>query len=143
MADFERITTVGVGADAAFALFADPLRIPEYVGPMTHVESTAIDGDPDAEPEEEAGGGRGAGLRRSAPPPDAVQASFLADASRRRVEWGLPGASYGGSIEVTPGTPSTSQVTIRLHVRDDAPAAEIDRMLDQTVRTIGRLLSGR
>ena len=142
MANFERTTTVGVGADAAFALFADPLRLPEYVGPMTHVGSTAIDGDPNAEPEDEAGVGGGAGLRRPAAPAVA-EARFLADAARRRVEWGLPGAEYSGSIEVAAGTPSTSQVTIRLRVRDDAPAVEIERVLDQAVRNIGRLLSGR
>ena len=49
MADFERTTTLGVGADTAFAFFADPERIPEYVPTMAHVETIAVDGDESAE----------------------------------------------------------------------------------------------
>jgi hypothetical protein len=131
MADFERTTTVGVGADAAFAFFADPSRLPEYVTTMRLEETTAIDGDPAAEPEDGA-----------ARPHAASEASFLADKDARRVEWGLPGSDYSGSITVTVGTPSTSGVTIRLHLRDDVSAPEVDKVLDQAVRTIGRLLSG-
>jgi hypothetical protein len=130
MADFERSTTVGVGADAAFAFLADPQRLPEYVATMTHVDSTAVDGKLVVEAEVE--GRQEAGV-----------AHFFADAAARRIEWGRPGTDYAGSATVTPGTSSTSQVTIRLHTRGDANAPEIDRVLDQTMRNLQRLLSGR
>ncbi|MDP2350875.1 MAG: hypothetical protein Q8M74_06930 [Chloroflexota bacterium] len=134
MADFERSTTVGVGADRAFEFFADPQRLPEYVTTMKLEETTAVDGDLEIEPEPEADTkGRH----------QVSEARFLADRGTRRVEWGLPGSDYAGSITVAVGTPSTSGVTIRLHLRDDADAAEVDKVLDQTIRNIQRLLSGR
>src|SRR6478752_5108944 len=67
MADYERSTTVGVGADAAFAFLADPSNLDEYVGPITHVDSIAIGGDPaEADASDEAD--------------PAAEAHFLADA---------------------------------------------------------------
>ncbi len=128
MADFERTTTVGVGGDTAFAFLSDPSRVSDYVSTMALEDSTAVDGDPAAEPE---------GYEAVA------EAHFLADASTRRIEWGLPGESYEGSMTVTPGTASTSQVTVRLHLRDDVDAAAVDRVLDQSIRSLQRLLSGR
>ena len=46
MADFERSLTVGVTADAAFEYLADPANVAEYVGPISLLESIAIEGDP-------------------------------------------------------------------------------------------------
>ena len=125
MVDFERTFTVGVGADAAFAYLADPVHLPDYLPTVAHVESIAIDGsdDPDAE-------ATGAPTR------------FLPDAGSRRIEWGRPDSGYEGSFTVEPGTTSTSQVTIRLHLRDDAPAEEIERMLAQAARSIGSKVRG-
>jgi hypothetical protein len=130
VAEFERSTTVGVGADAAFAFLSDPEHLPQYVSAMALVDDVAVDGDPEAAPEREA--------REIAP-----EARLLADAATRRIEWGEPGAAYGGSMTVSPGTASTSGLTIRLRVRDDADQAAIERMLDQAVRNLQRLLSGR
>jgi len=130
MAEYERSTTVGVGADAAFAFLSDPEHLPQYVSAMALVDAVAVDGDPGAEPERDA--------REVAP-----EARFLADAATRRIEWGLPGAEYGGSMTVTQGTASTSGVTIRLHIRDDADRDGVEKMLDQTIRSLQRLLSGR
>jgi hypothetical protein len=125
MADYERSTTVGVGADAAFAFLADPANLDEYVGPITHVDSIAIEGDPaEADASDEAD--------------PAAEAHFLADATTRRVEWGRN--AYAGSATVEPGTTSTSTVTIRLHVRDDADPDAVRGMLDQSARTLQRLL---
>ncbi len=128
MADFERTTTVGVGADAAFAFLSDPARASDYVSTMALEDSTAVDGDPAVEAE---------GYEAVA------EARFLADASTRRIEWGLPGDAYEGSMTVSTGTASTSQVTVRLHLRDDVDAAAVDRVLDQSIRSLQRLLSGR
>jgi hypothetical protein len=127
--EFERSTTVGVDADKAFAFLSDPVRLPEYVGTMTLIESTAIDGAPGAEVE----------------PADPVEqgARFFADRNTRRLEWGRPDGDYEGSIVVAPGTRSTSQVTIRLRTRADADAAAIERMLEDTLRLLRRHLSGR
>ena len=132
MADFERSTTVGVGADTAFELFADPQRLPEYVTTMKLEETTAVDGDLQAEPEAGRLGRR-----------EVSEAQFLADRGARRVEWGLPGSDYSGWIAVAADTPSTSRITINLHLRDDAGTDAVERVLDQTIRNIQRLLSGR
>jgi len=130
MAEFERTTTVGVGADAAFAFFADPQRIPDYVPTMVHVDTIAVDGGESIEPDPT---GR----------QDTDEARFLADRAARRVEWGRPGTAYAGSVTVAEGTPSTCQVTVRLHMRDDVDAAGVDRMLDETLRNIRRAVPGR
>lgn len=130
MADFERSTTVGVGADAAFAFLADPANLPRYVTTVSLVDAMAVDGDPAAEPERD-------------PRDVAPEARFLADAARRHIEWAGRSAGYGGSMTVGEGTSSTSQVTIRLHIRDDAETAEIERVLEETLRNLRRLLSGR
>jgi len=130
MAEFERTTTVGVGADAAFAFFADPLRLPDYVPTMAHVETIAMDGEESAQP-------------NPAGHPDITQARFLADRDARRVEWGLPGTEYAGSITVAVGTTSTCQVTVQLHTRDDVDAAGVDRLLDETMRNIRRAVATR
>jgi len=122
MADFERTTTLGVGADTAFAFFADPERIPEYVPTMARDESTAMD------PRERQ---------------EADEARFFVDRAARRVEWGLPGTEYAGSVVVSAGTASTCQVTISLHTRDDVDAAGVERMLDEALRNIRRAVSGR
>ncbi len=123
--DFERTFTVGVGADAAFAYLADPVHLPDYLPTVVHVDSVAIDGadDPDAEATGEP-------------------TRFLPDAGARRIEWGRAGSGYEGSFTVEPGTASTSQVTIRLRLRDDAPAEEIERMLAQAARSIGSKVRG-
>ncbi len=123
--DFERTFTVGVGADAAFAYLADPVHLPDYLPTVAHVESIAIDGA-DA-PDSEATG---------------EPTRFLPDAGSRRIEWGRPGSGYEGSFTVEPGTTSTSQVTIHLRLRDDAPAEEIERMLAQAARSIGSKVRG-
>jgi hypothetical protein len=130
MAEFERTTTVGVGADAAFEFFADPLRISDYVPTMSHVETIAVDGVESTQPDPTGH-------------PDTTEARFLADREARRVEWGKPGTDYSGSITVAPGTTSTCQVTVRLHTRDDVDAAGVDRMLDETLRNIRRAVSAR
>ena len=130
MAEFERTTTVGIGADAAFAILADPTRLPEYAPTVRHVETTVVDGEPGDEPDV-----------RSAPA--IPEARFFADREARRVEWVLPGADYEGSVVVDEGTVSTSQVTIRLRTRDDDGDAQLERMLDDTLRNLRRLLSRR
>ena len=130
MAEFERTTTVGVGADAAYAFFADPLRIPEYVPTMVHVETIAVDG---------ADLGRGRPRRER----DSHEARFFADGAARRVEWGRPGHRLRGLDQVAQGTASTCQVTVRLHTRDDVDAAGVDRMLDEALRNIRRAVAGR
>ena len=125
MVDFERTFTVGVGADAAFAYLADPVHLPDYLPTVAHVDSIAIDG---------------------ADEPDAAATGeptrFFPDAGARRIEWGVPGSEYEGSFTVEPGTTSTCQVTIRLRLRDDAPAEEIERMLAQAARSIGSRVRG-
>jgi hypothetical protein len=125
MADYERSTTVGASADAVFAFLADPGNVAEYVGPITHVDSIAIEGDP-------------AEVDASGETDPAYEAHFLADVANRRVEWGRD--AYSGSATVEADTSSTSTITFRLHVRDDADPDAVRAMLDQAARTVQRLL---
>jgi hypothetical protein len=118
------------GADVAFEYLSDPVRLPEYVPTMRLEDSTAVEGELDVD----------ADLRERDGAPDA---GFVADRKTRRIEWGRPGSDYGGSIVVAAGTTNTSSVTIRLHTRDDADAAEVTRVFDQAVTNIRRLLLGR
>ena len=129
MADFERTVTVMSGADAAYEFLADPANLADYVPPVTHVDTLAVEGGPDGDAEAAA----------VAEGPVHV-ATFLADNKARRVTWGREGSDYHGSATVTPGTSSTSQVTIALHFPDDADGAAVDTLLDQAVRNIQRLL---
>jgi carbon monoxide dehydrogenase subunit G len=131
MTAYERTTTVGVGAEAAYEILADPRRLSEYVATIEHVETAVVDGDPEAEPEE--------GVTISPVP----EARFFADRATRRIEWSDPEAGQEVSVTVAEGTASTSQVTVRYAVGDDADPAEVERLLDQTARSMRRLLSGR
>jgi hypothetical protein len=130
MADFEQSITVMVGADAAFEVLSDPTRLPDYVATMRLEDSIALEGelDLDADLEERDG---------------APEARFFPDRPARRLDWGLPGGDYEGSIVVTEGTRRTSGVTIRLHTPDDADLQAVQRLFDQTVLNIRRVLSGR
>lgn len=126
MADYERSVTLGVTADAVFAFLADPANLAEFVPPIAHLESIAVSGDP-AEAAEEG----------EAEDP-ATEVRFLPDARARRVEWGRSG--YAGSASVEAGTASTSTVTIRLQVRDDADPEAVRASLDQAARNLMRLM---
>jgi hypothetical protein len=128
--EFERRTTVWVTPDVAFEFFADPANLPLYVPTVQLEEAIAVDGDPAAEPDAEAGAG-------------GPQARFLPDRKANRIEWGLPGDAYGGSIEIRQGTPSSSDLVITLRTSDDVDADQVRQMLEQVARTLGRLLSGR
>jgi hypothetical protein len=126
MADYERSVTVSAGADAAFAFLADPANLAEYAPPIGHVESIAVSGDP-AEAAEEG---------EAEDPRTSVR--FVPDAASRRVDWGRD--AYAGSATVEAGTTSTSTVTFRLHVRDDADPDAVRGSLDQAARNLMRLL---
>jgi hypothetical protein len=130
VADLERSFTVMTGADAAFDLLSDPVRLPDYV-PTIHLEdSTAVEGDLDVD----------ADLAERDGAPDA---GFVADRATRHIAWGRPSAAYGGSIDVSEGTTNTSNVTLRLRTRDDADAAEVQRVFDAAIANMRRVLSGR
>ncbi|MGK2851993.1 MAG: hypothetical protein ACSLFN_13925 [Candidatus Limnocylindrales bacterium] len=118
------------GADRAFDYLSDPVRLPEYVSTMRLEDSTAVEGELDVDADLKGRDG-------------APAAGFVADRATRRIVWGLPDSGYGGSIEITPGTTNTSGVVLRLHTRDDADAAEVSRIFEQTVASIRRVLSGR
>jgi hypothetical protein len=73
----------------------------------------------------------------------APDAGFVADRLTRRIDWGRPGADYGGSIVIAAGTTSTSSITIHLRTRDDAGDDEVARALDQAIASIKRRLMTR
>jgi len=124
MADFERVTTVGVGVEAAFTYFADPANLPQYLAVAELTESTAEDGE------------------ETVATPTPGEVAFLADRNAQTVRWSR-GEAYSGSIQVKKGTPSMSDVVIRLHTRDDVDADEVRKVIETSVRAIGRRLSGR
>lgn len=128
--DFERRTVAFVPVEQAFAFFADPANLPLYVPAMTLDESIAVEGDPAAADDAEAG-------------PARPEPRFVPDRANHRIEWGEPGAAYGGAIELTQGSPNSTDVRIRLHTRDDIDEAKVRELLDQAARSIGRRLSGR
>ncbi|HYH91605.1 MAG TPA: hypothetical protein VD763_00475 [Candidatus Saccharimonadales bacterium] len=130
MAELERSFTVLAGADAAFEFLSDPVRLPSYVPNLRLEDSTAVEGELDVDADLAA--------RTGAP-----EAGFVADRATRRIDWGRDGDPYGGSIVVSEGTTNTSSVTVRLRTRDDADAAEVQRVFDEAVANIRRLVPSR
>jgi uncharacterized protein YndB with AHSA1/START domain len=127
MADFERTATVSAGPEEAFQFLADPANLPRYVATMRL--ATPDSGDrlhvaAEVQGRHEEG-----------------DTCFRADASRNCIEWGAgEGAGYGGWLQVSPSSGGSS-VTIHLHVQHDHDEAEINRVLDETVANIERLLT--
>jgi hypothetical protein len=120
------------GADAAFDILSDPVRLPEYVPTVQLVDSIAIEGEADADAGPELAERDGA-----------AEAGFVADRKTRTISWGRPDHDYGGSISVATGTTNTAGVTVRLHTRADADVEEVTRIFDQAVSNIRRLLVPR
>ncbi len=79
------------GADAAFDVLSDPVRLPEYVPTLRLEDSIAIEGeaDPDADLAERDG---------------APAASFVADRKTRTITWARPERDYAGSITISQRT---------------------------------------
>jgi hypothetical protein len=120
------------GADAAFDLLADPVRLPDYVPTLRLEDSIAIEGEADPDTTE-------ALTERDGAP----EAGFVADRKTRTITWGRPEHDYGGSISVAESTASTANVTIRLHTRADADVEAVTRMFEQAVSSIRRLVMTR
>lgn len=117
-------------ADRSFELLSDPMHLADFVPIVDLQDSTAVDGELDVDADlEERQGAPGAG--------------FVADTRTRHIDWGRPGADYGGSLEVAELTARTARVTLRLRTRDDADQAEVERVVDATIANIRRVLSGR
>ncbi|MBA2381367.1 MAG: hypothetical protein H0V73_04575 [Chloroflexi bacterium] len=130
MADFEHSITVAVGADDILDVLADSARIPDYVAIIELADIDAVEGELDLDHELAARDG-------------AAEARFHVDRSARRVEWALPNGDLGGSIEIAPITASMSKVTIRLWTGDDADAAAVQRMFDESVQNLRRTVARR
>lgn len=118
------------GADRAYEFMSDPMYLADFVPIVELEDSVAVDGEMDVDAELAERGG-------------AAHAGYVADAKTRRIEWGRPEADYGGSIAVLEMTPNTSRVTLTLHTRPDADAAEVTRVFEATIANIRRVLSGR
>ena len=91
--DLERTFIVLAGADTAFELLSDPLRLPDYVPSLRLQDSIAIEGE--ADPDDAA-----ALTERDG----AAEAGFVADRRTRTMTWGRPEHDYGGSITVAEST---------------------------------------
>lgn len=118
------------GADAAFDLLSDPVRLPDYVPTLRLEDSIAIEGEADADAD--------LAERDGAP-----EAGFIADRKTRTMTWGRPEHDYAGSISVSESTASSADVTIRLHTRDDADTEAVTRAFDQAVAAIRRVVTRR
>jgi hypothetical protein len=120
------------GADAAFDLLSDPVRLPEYVPTLRLEDSIAIEGE--ADPDDVA-----AVAERDGAP----EAGYVADRKTRTMTWARPEHDYHGSLTVTEGTTSTANVTIRLHTRPDADDEAVAKAVEQAVSNIRRLVARR
>jgi hypothetical protein len=120
------------GADAAFDALSDPVRLPEYVPTLQLEDSIAIEGEVD--PDDDA---------LIAERDGAPEAGFVADRRTRTITWARPEHDYAGSITVGESTASTANIAIRLHVRDDADGDAVNRVVDQAVANIRRLVTRR
>ncbi len=129
LADFERTFFVMARADAAFDLLSDPVRLPDYVPTARLEDSTAIEGEADADADLEERDG-------------APEAGFVADRKTRTITWGRPEHDYAGSITIRESTPSTSDITVTLHTRTDADADAVGKVFEQAVGSIRRMLTG-
>jgi hypothetical protein len=129
MPDFERRVTVGLDADAAFDLLAEPARLPLWLVGVRLDDSIAVDGDP---ARQEVGDGA----------PQAPPARFVVDRHARRVEWAAPGDEYSATLEVKPMLAGMSAVTVRLHARDAVDVPRAEQALDAAVKALGRRLTG-
>lgn len=128
MPDYTRTVTVAAAPDAVFGVLADPRNLPRYVATMV-----------DAEPEQGSRVHVAADVQGRHEEGDA---DFRTDAAARRMEWSGAGQSgYRGRLEVA-AAGDGSTVTIALHVVHDADGGEIDRVLDETVANIERLVDG-
>lgn len=117
-------------AAAAFEVLSDPVRLPDYVPTLRLEDSTAVEGELDAD----------ASLAER---DGAAEAGFIADRTTRRITWGRPEHDYAGSITVGESTSASADITIRLHTREGADADAVARVVDQAVANIRRLLMGR
>jgi len=132
MPDLEKTFLVMAGADAAFDILSDPVRIADYVPTLELADSTAVDGELDVDADLQARDGVPAG-------------DFTADRPSGRIEWGRPAPDYGGSITIVSGTANTSKVTLQLHTAGNGPTTDDDvtRTFDEAVDNIRRMLSRR
>lgn len=126
MPEYERSAQVTADPDDTFRFLADPANLPRYVASMSL-----------ARPEQ------GDQLRVAAEVQgrhEEGDAHFSADSTQRRIAWGAEGSSgYRGSIDVTEAD-GGSAVLIRLHIEHAHDESEINRVLDETVSNIERLL---
>ena len=129
MAELERTFMVMAGADRVFDLLSDPVRLPDYVPTLTLEESTAIEGDADADADLAARDG-------------APAASFIADRRTRTITWRLPERPSGGSIAIAERTRNIADVAIRVEVGAEDDRAAVERVLDDVVSNIRRLATG-
>lgn len=126
MRDFERTATVARAPDDTFRFLAEPSNLPRYVARMSQARPETGDRvhvAADVQGRHEEG-----------------DAHFRADPVGRRLEWGAQGTGgYGGWLQVA-DAPGGAGVTIHLHVQHDEDESEINRVLDETVANIERLL---
>lgn len=120
------------GADRTFELLSDPARLPAYVPTLRLEDSIAIEGEADAD-DEAALAERGG----------AHEAGFVADRTTRTISWGRPAHDYAGSIVIAESTTSTANVTVRIHVRDDADETAVTRVFDEALSKIRSLIMRR
>lgn len=120
---------VMAGAERMFEVLADPVQLPTFVPVLTLEDSTAIEGDADADADLEA--------RQGAP-----AAEFVPDRRTRTISWRLPNHAHGGTIAVSERTASIADVAITVELDDDADRDATAKVLDDVVANIRRLATG-
>ena len=127
MPDFERTATLNAAPEDAYRYLADPSNLPRYIATMRVAQPEGAERlhvAADVQGRHEEGDAR-----------------FHSDPEARRMEWSAPDrGGYSGSLQIS-ASGGSSTVTIQLHVEHDHDRAEIDRVLDETVDNIRRLLA--
>lgn len=117
------------GADAAFDVLSDPIRLPEYVPALRLEDSIAIEGEADPDVDIAARDG-------------APAAGFIADRKTRTITWARPERDYRGSITISQRTASTSDIAVTLHTGPDTDAVEVAKVFDDAISRMRRVLTG-
>jgi carbon monoxide dehydrogenase subunit G len=120
--EHEHTEHVAAPPDRVFAAIADPENLPQYVPQLTSVQR----GDGEMLTIE----ARYAGHTQHG------EAWFRADPAQRRIEWGAPGGTYHGWIQISPEAEG-SRLTLFLQTdHGDAPDNEVMGTLDAIRRLV-------
>jgi hypothetical protein len=120
--EHEHTQHVAAAPDRVFSALADVTNLPHYVPQVTAAER--IDDE------------RVRVQARYEGHTQEGEAWFRSDGSQRRIEWGSPGSSYHGWIQVDPDGEGSRLTLFLATARGDAPDSEVMGTLDAIRRLV-------